>query len=64
MKLTRHMRGILHILGDVHAVNPTNLIPTALVRLSIEGYVRIGRSATLTRKGKALLASGTVVRPD
>jgi hypothetical protein len=64
MKLTRHMVGILFILHDAGSIRPIGLVAHALIRLANDGYVRVGRKASLTAKGRRLVTSGILARPD
>ena len=52
-KITYHMLGILHILQD-GAVSPRGMVYSALVVLAMHGYVKVGKKATLTAKGRQL----------
>lgn len=51
-RLTTHMIGILRILNECKRMDPSNLIPSALIALCRLGYVHVGKNASLTEKGK------------
>lgn len=58
-KFTAHMVGIINSLADLYVVGvparPDNYIPTALLSLAADGYVKVGKTVTLTAKGRSLL---------
>lgn len=55
MRWTNHMLGIVVMVSYKGTHLPTNFAPYALIRLAQEGYVRVGKTVTLTEAGREVV---------